>query len=60
MRTRSLCGNGATPQSMLDYRREASYTPDFTPNLLNFVNLTGTQFLADTAAACRPMSTIAI
>jgi outer membrane receptor protein involved in Fe transport len=32
---------------MLDYRREASYTPDFTRNLLNFVNLTGTQFLTD-------------
>jgi outer membrane receptor protein involved in Fe transport len=43
----SLWGNGATPISMLDYRREASYTPDFTGNLLSFVNLTGTQFLAD-------------
>jgi outer membrane receptor protein involved in Fe transport len=43
----SLYGNGATPLSMLDYRREASYTPDFTANLLNFVNLTGTQFLTD-------------
>jgi outer membrane receptor protein involved in Fe transport len=43
----SLFGNGAVPQSMLDYRRAASYTPDFTRNLLNFVNLTGTQFLAD-------------
>jgi outer membrane receptor protein involved in Fe transport len=43
----SLWGNGATPQSMLDYRREASYTPDFTGNLLSFVNLTATQFLAD-------------
>ena len=41
-----LYGNGATPQSMLDYRREASYTPDFTQNLLNFANLTGTQFLS--------------
>jgi outer membrane receptor protein involved in Fe transport len=41
----SLFGNGAAPQSMLDYRREASYTPDYTENLLNFVNLTGTQFL---------------
>ena len=47
----SLYGNGATPLSMLDYRREPSYTPDFTHNLLNFVNLTGTQFLTDTAAA---------
>jgi outer membrane receptor protein involved in Fe transport len=43
----SLYGNGATPMSMLDYRREASYTPDFTANLLSFVNLTGTQFLTD-------------
>jgi outer membrane receptor protein involved in Fe transport len=43
----SLYGNGATPQSMLDYLREASYTPDHTQNLLNFVNLTGTQFLAE-------------
>ena len=43
----SLHGNGATPMSMLDYRREASYTPDFTGNLLSFVNLTGTQFLTD-------------
>ncbi len=43
----SLWGNGATPMSMLDYRRQASYTPDFTANLLNFVNLTGTQFLTD-------------
>jgi outer membrane receptor protein involved in Fe transport len=43
----SLYGNGAAPMSMLDYRREASYTPDFTANLLNFLNLTGTQFLTD-------------
>ncbi|HMK87489.1 MAG TPA: TonB-dependent receptor [Steroidobacteraceae bacterium] len=43
----SLYGNGATPESMLDYRREASYTPDFTANLMSFANLTGTQFLAD-------------
>jgi outer membrane receptor protein involved in Fe transport len=41
----SLWGNGATPLSMLDYLYEASYTPDYTENLLNFVNLTGTQFL---------------
>jgi outer membrane receptor protein involved in Fe transport len=40
-----LYGNGPAPTSMLDYRREASYTPDFTENLLNFVNLTATQFL---------------
>ena len=41
----SLFGNGAVPMSLLDYRRQTSYTPDFTHNLLNFVNLTGTQFL---------------
>jgi outer membrane receptor protein involved in Fe transport len=40
-----LYGNGPTPTSMLDYRHEASYTPDLTENLLNFVNLTATQFL---------------
>ncbi len=40
-----LYGNGAVPQSLLDYRRETSYTPDLTANLLSFVNLTGTQFL---------------
>jgi len=43
----NLFGNGALPLSMLDYRREQSYTPDFTHNLMHFVNLTGTQFLAD-------------
>ena len=32
---------------MLYFRRATSYTPDFTQNLLNFVNLTGTQFLTD-------------
>jgi iron complex outermembrane recepter protein len=42
-----LWGDGATPQSMLNYLYEASYTPDVTQNLLNFVNLTGTQFLAE-------------
>jgi outer membrane receptor protein involved in Fe transport len=42
----SLYGNGAVPQSMLDYRRETSYTPDFTENRLSFINLTGTHFLA--------------
>ena len=41
----SLYGNGAVPQSMLDFNRETSYTPDFTENLLHFVDLTGTQFL---------------
>src|SRR5580700_2245011 len=43
----SLYGNGAAPQSMLDYNYESSYTPDYTANLMNFVNLTGTQFLAE-------------
>ena len=43
----SLFGNGATPVSMLDYDYESSYTPDSTANLLSFVNLTATQFLAD-------------
>jgi outer membrane receptor protein involved in Fe transport len=43
----TLWGNGAVPESMLDYRREASYTPDLTANLLSFVNLTATQFLTD-------------
>jgi iron complex outermembrane receptor protein len=43
----SLYGNGAVPLSMLYYRRESSYTPDFTHNLLNFVNLTATQFLTE-------------
>ncbi len=32
---------------MYNYRHQASYTPDFTHNLLHFVNLTGTQFLAE-------------
>src|SRR5579863_3268933 len=41
-----LYGNGAVPQSLLDYNRAASYTPDFTQNHLNFANLTGTQFLS--------------
>ena len=40
-----MSGNGAVPESMLDVRRATSYTPDFTLNLLNFVNLTGTQFI---------------
>ncbi len=43
----SLYGNGATPLSMLAYRREQSYTPDFTADLMHFVNLTGTQALSD-------------
>ncbi len=43
----SAYGDGATPLSLLYFRREQTYTPDFTRNLLNFVNLTGTQFLTE-------------
>jgi outer membrane receptor protein involved in Fe transport len=43
----SLYGNGAAPESMLDFRRETSYTPDFTANHLSFANLTGSHFLTD-------------
>ncbi|HEX4242363.1 MAG TPA: TonB-dependent receptor [Steroidobacteraceae bacterium] len=43
----SLYGNGAVPVSMLDYRWQTSYTPDYTENLMSFLNLTGTQFLSD-------------
>jgi len=43
----SMIGNGTTPESMLAYRYSAIYSaPDYTHNHLNFVNLTGTQFLA--------------
>ena len=43
----SMTGNGATPESMLDYRYQAIYSaPDYTHNHLNFVNLVGTRFLA--------------
>jgi len=37
-----LFGNGAIPQSMYNYLKEQSYTPDITQNLLHFANLTGT------------------
>jgi outer membrane receptor protein involved in Fe transport len=43
----SLWGNGATPESMLGYLYESSYTPDYTANLMNFVNFTGAQFLSE-------------
>jgi outer membrane receptor protein involved in Fe transport len=43
----SLFGNGAIPLSMLYFRREQSYTPDFTADLMHFLNLTGTQFLSE-------------
>ncbi len=43
-----LVGNGTTPQSLLALRREAVFTaPDATGNHLNFVNLSGSHFLAD-------------
>jgi outer membrane receptor protein involved in Fe transport len=42
-----LFGNGAIPQSMYDYLKEQSYTPDITQNLLHFANLTGTQKLTE-------------
>ena len=42
-----LWGDGATPLSMLAYRREQTYTPDYTRNLMHFVNLTGTRILGD-------------
>jgi len=43
----SLFGNGAIPLSMLYFRRQQSYTPDFTADLTHFLNLTGTQFLSE-------------
>jgi outer membrane receptor protein involved in Fe transport len=44
----SMIGNGTTPESMLDYRRESIFSaPDFTHNIMNFVNLNGTQFLGE-------------
>ena len=42
-----LSGNGAVPLSMLSYRRQTSYTPDITHNLLDFINLNATQFLSE-------------
>jgi outer membrane receptor protein involved in Fe transport len=42
-----LTGNGAAPESLLAVRRQAVFTaPDFTNNKLNFVNATGSHFLA--------------
>ncbi len=40
-----MWGDGATPLSMLAYNREQTYTPDYTRNIMNFVNLTGRQAL---------------
>jgi outer membrane receptor protein involved in Fe transport len=42
-----MYGDGPTPLSMLYYRREQTYTPDYTKNIMNFVNLTGSQKLTD-------------
>ena len=44
----NLFGNGAAPETMLAYRRSTSYTPDFTDNRLNFLNLTATRYFSDT------------
>jgi hypothetical protein len=44
----NLFGNGAAPESMLAYKRDTSYTPDFTDNRLNALNLTATQYFSDT------------
>jgi outer membrane receptor protein involved in Fe transport len=42
-----LVGNGTTPESLLAVRRQAIYSaPDFTNNKLNFINGTGSHFLA--------------
>jgi outer membrane receptor protein involved in Fe transport len=41
-----MWGDGATPLSMLAYNRAQTYTPDYTKNIMNFVNLTGKQQLA--------------
>ncbi|MEP6546117.1 MAG: TonB-dependent receptor [Gammaproteobacteria bacterium] len=44
----SMIGNGTTPESMLVFRRESIFSaPDFTHNIMNFVNVNGTQFLND-------------
>jgi outer membrane receptor protein involved in Fe transport len=42
-----MFGDGPTPLDMLYFRREQTYTPDYTQNIMNFVNLTGTQKLTD-------------
>ncbi|MFZ1870529.1 MAG: TonB-dependent receptor [Steroidobacteraceae bacterium] len=42
-----MYGDGATPLSMLAYNRAQTYTPDYTKNIMNFVNLTGSQKLGD-------------
>jgi len=42
-----MYGDGPTPLSVLDYNREQTYTPDYTQNIMNFVNVTGRQTLGD-------------
>jgi outer membrane receptor protein involved in Fe transport len=42
-----MYGDGPTPQSLLDYDRKQTYTPDYTQNIMNFVNLTGRQTLGE-------------
>lgn len=42
-----LYGDGPTPLPMLAYNRKQTYTPDYTQNIMNFVNLSGTQTLGD-------------
>lgn len=42
-----MYGDGPTPLSMLAYNRTQTYTPDYTQNIMNFVNLTGTQTLGE-------------
>jgi outer membrane receptor protein involved in Fe transport len=42
-----MYGDGPTPLSMLGYNRRQTYTPDYTQNIFNFVNLTGTQQLGE-------------
>jgi outer membrane receptor protein involved in Fe transport len=42
-----MWGDGPTPLSMLAYNRTQTYTPDNTQNIMNFVNATGAQTLAE-------------
>jgi outer membrane receptor protein involved in Fe transport len=42
-----MYGDGSTPLSMLAYNRAQTYTPDYTQNIMNFVNLTGTQTVGE-------------
>jgi outer membrane receptor protein involved in Fe transport len=42
-----MYGDGSTPLSLLAYNRTQTYTPDYTQNIMNFVNLTATQALGE-------------